>query len=98
MTILTQPDTSTDVTRAGKLISQVKCINVNPPSQLPAIRWFGQRPGENGPSGHARETQAEAAQDVTDWADGKEVAYVKHAELTHGAGACSRLVKLSIVS
>jgi hypothetical protein len=97
MQSLTQPDTSTDITRGGTVIGQVKCININPPSMPPAIRWYGQRP--NGmPSGHARETQAEAAQDVADWADGKDVAYVKHVELTQGAGACSRLVKLSIGS
>jgi hypothetical protein len=78
MTILTQPDTSTDITRAGLVIGQVKCININPPSQPLAIRWYGQRP--NGmPSGHARETQAQAAQDVADWADGKEVPYEQHA-------------------
>jgi hypothetical protein len=78
MQVLTQPDTSTDITRAGLVIGQVKCINVNPPSLPPAIRWYGQRP--NGmPSGHARETQAQAAQDVADWADGKQVPYEQHA-------------------
>jgi hypothetical protein len=97
MQTLTKPDTSTDVIRQGQVIGQVKCININPPSMPPAIRWFGQRP--NGmPSGHARTTQAQAAQNVADWADGKDVAYVKHVELAQGAGACSRSVKLSIVS
>jgi hypothetical protein len=92
MRLLTQPDTSTDITRAGKLIGQVKCINVNPHSRPPAIRWFGQRPGENGSSGHARETQAEAAQDVADWADGKDVPYEQHAVAKAGMftqSACS---------
>jgi hypothetical protein len=97
MRLLTQPDTSTDITRAGKLIGQVKCINVNPHSRPPPIRWFGQN-ANGSASGQAHETQGQAAQDVADWADGKQVAYVKHAELTHGAGACSRSVKLSIVS
>jgi hypothetical protein len=97
MNTLTQLDTSTDITRAGLVIGQVKCINTNPASMPPAIRWYGQN-ANGSASGQAHETQAQAAQDVADWADGKEVAYVKHAELTHGAGACSRLVKLSIVS
>jgi hypothetical protein len=97
MNTLTQPDTSTDITRAGIVIGQVKCININPPSLPPAIRWFGMN-ANGSASGHAHTTQAQAAQDVADWADGKEVAYVKHGELTQGAGACSRSVKLSIVS
>jgi hypothetical protein len=97
MTILTQPDTSTDITRAGTVIGQVKCININPSRLPPAIRWYGQN-ANGSASGQARLTQAQAAQDVADWADGKEVAYVKHVGLTQGAGACSRSVKLSIVS
>jgi hypothetical protein len=89
---LTQPDTSTDITRAGIVIGQVKCININPPSMPPAIRWFGQRP--NGmPSGQARTTQAQAAQDVADWADGKDVPYEQHAVVPKAgmftASACS---------
>jgi hypothetical protein len=91
--ILTKPDTSTDITRAGIVIGQVKCININPPSQPPAIRWFGQRPGEHAPSGHARTTQAQAAQDVADWADGKDVPYEQHAVVEKAgmftASACS---------
>jgi hypothetical protein len=80
MTILTQPDTNTAITRAGLVIGQVKCININPPSMPPAIRWYGQNASGTA-SGQAHETQAQAAQDVADWADGKDVLYVKHAEL-----------------
>jgi hypothetical protein len=97
MNTLTQLDTSTDITRAGIFIGQVKCINTNPASMPPAIRWYGQN-ANGSASGQAHETQAQAAQDVADWADGKDVAYVKHVELTQGAGACSRSVKLSIGS
>jgi hypothetical protein len=89
---LTQPDTSTDITRAGLVIGQVKCINVNPPSMPPAIRWFGQN-AKGTASGQARLTQAEAAQDVEDWADGKDVAYEQHAVVPKAgmftASACS---------
>jgi hypothetical protein len=62
--------------RTGLVIGQVKCINVNPPSMPPVIRWYGQN-ANGSANGHARTTQAQAAQDVVDWADGKEVAYVK---------------------
>jgi hypothetical protein len=72
MQTLTQPDTSTDITRAGIFIGQVKCINVNPPSMPPAIRWYGQN-ANGSASGQAHTTQARAAQDVADWADGKAV-------------------------
>jgi hypothetical protein len=78
MQLLTQPDTSTDITRAGLVIGQVKCININPPSQPPVIRWYGQNATRT-ISGQAHEMQARAAQDVADWADGKEVAYEQHA-------------------
>ena len=89
---LTQPDTSTDITRAGQLIGHVVCLNINPPSQPPAIRWYGKQPGD-GASGQARTTQAEAAQDVEDWADGRQVAYEQHAVVPKAgmftASACS---------
>jgi hypothetical protein len=78
MQVLTQPDTSTDITRAGKLIGHIVCLNINPPHQPPAIRWHGKQPGDAA-SGQARLTQAEAAQDVADWAAGKSPAYEQHA-------------------
>jgi hypothetical protein len=89
---LTQPDTSTDITRAGTVIGQVKCININPPSMPPAIRWYGQN-ANGSASGQAHETQAQAAQDVADWADGKDVPYEQHAVVPKAgmftASACS---------
>ncbi|MGI4822690.1 MAG: hypothetical protein ACRYFV_15885 [Janthinobacterium lividum] len=92
MTILIQPDTSTDITRAGLAIGQVKCINVNPPSQPAAIRWFGMN-ANGSASGQARTTQAQAAQDVADWADGKEVPYEQHAVVPK-AGRPARVAPL----
>jgi hypothetical protein len=41
MQTLTKPDTNTDVISQGQVIGQVKCININPSSQPPAIRWHG---------------------------------------------------------
>jgi hypothetical protein len=70
---LTTPDTAADVTRAGQLIGQVKCINIARASQPQAVRWFGQN-ADRTASGKAHESQAQAVADVVAWADGKEVA------------------------
>jgi hypothetical protein len=81
---LTQPDTSTDITRASLVIGQVKCINIARPTEPPALRWYGINANRSA-TGQAHETQAQAAQDVEDWADGKEVAYPKHAVVPSGS-------------
>jgi hypothetical protein len=79
MTILTQPDTSTDIIRP-QTIGTVHCINTARANEPQQLRYFGTS-AVCGASGQARTTQAQAAQDVADWADGKQVPYVKHAEL-----------------
>lgn len=80
MHTLTKPDTSTDVIRQGQVIGQIKCIDINPASMPPAIRYHGQNASGTA-SGQAHETQAQAAQDVANWANDKQVTYHKHAEL-----------------
>jgi hypothetical protein len=77
MTILTQPDTSTDIIRP-QTIGTVHCINTARANEPQQLRYFGTS-AVCGASGQARTTQAQAAQDVADWADGKDVAYEQHA-------------------
>ena len=77
MTILTKPDTSTAVTRP-QVIGTVHCISVNRPGQPQALRYYGTS-AICGASGNAHTTQAQAEQDLLDWADGKPVGYVQHA-------------------
>jgi hypothetical protein len=77
-TVLTQPDTSTAVARAGVKIGTVTCINTARPSEPVALRYYGQN-ANGSASGQAHETQAQAVADVEAWADGKEVSYPKQA-------------------
>jgi hypothetical protein len=74
---ITTPDTSTPVTRP-QLIGTVHCINVAGLGQPKALRWYGTS-AIVGASGNSHTTQAQAEQDLLDWADGKHVGYVRHA-------------------
>jgi hypothetical protein len=77
VTPITTPDTSTPVSRS-QIIGTIHCISVNRPNEPQALRWYGTS-AVCGASGNAHMTQAQAEQDVQDWANGKPVGYVQHA-------------------
>jgi hypothetical protein len=79
-TLLTTPDTATDVVHDGKTIGTVHCINVARSSEAPVIKWYG-KSGNSSATGQAHASQAQAEADVIAWANGENVSYPKHAEL-----------------
>jgi hypothetical protein len=86
-TVLTQPNTSTAVSRAGVKIGTVTCINTARPSEPVALRYYGQNASGTA-SGQAHPTQAQAVANVEAWADGREVTYPKQAEVPACNGQC----------
>lgn len=71
------PDTSAPVVRP-QTIGTVHCINVARLGQPQDLRYYGTS-AICGASGNAHTTQAQAEQDIHNWADGKPVGYVQHA-------------------
>lgn len=79
----TSADESAPVTRAGVLLGTITCIQ-----STSSLRWYGKAAGTTLITWNSHPDPARAIQDVVDFADGKEVAYVKECGGCAGKEVC----------